>query len=57
VLNVASLDDLMATKLKVLLQRIEAKDYKDIAAMLEAGAFLARGRAGASQMYKGALQR
>ena len=35
VLNVASLDDLMATKLKVLLQRIEAKDYKDIAAWLK----------------------
>jgi Nucleotidyl transferase AbiEii toxin, Type IV TA system len=56
VLNVASLDDLMATKLKVLLQRIEAKDYKDIAAMLEAGVSLARGLAGASQMYKGAFQ-
>jgi hypothetical protein len=56
VLNVASLDDLMATKLKVLLQRIEAKDYKDIAAMLEAGVSLARGLAGASQIYKGAFQ-
>jgi nucleotidyltransferase AbiEii toxin of type IV toxin-antitoxin system len=56
VLNVASLDDLMATKLKVLLQRIEAKDYKDIAALLEAGVPLARGLAGASQMYKGAFQ-
>jgi Nucleotidyl transferase AbiEii toxin, Type IV TA system len=56
VLNVASLDDLMATKLKVLLQRIEAKDYKDIAAMLEAGVSLARGLAGASEMYKGAFQ-
>jgi hypothetical protein len=56
VLNVASLDDLTATKLKLLLQRIEAKDYKDIAAMLEAGVSLARGLAGASQMYKGAFQ-
>ena len=56
VLDVASLDDLMATKLEVLLQRIEAKDYKDIAAMLEAGVSLARGLAGASQMYKGAFQ-
>jgi Nucleotidyl transferase AbiEii toxin, Type IV TA system len=57
VLNVASLDDLMATKLNVLLQRIEAKDYKDIAAMLEAGVSdLARGLAGASQMFKGAFQ-
>jgi hypothetical protein len=56
VLNVASLDDLMATKLQVLLQRIEAKDYKDIAAMLEAGVSLARGLAGASEMYEGAFQ-
>ena len=29
VLRVASLDDLMATKLKVLLQRVESKDYRD----------------------------
>jgi len=31
--QVATLDDLMATKVKVILQRIEAKDYRDIAAM------------------------
>lgn len=31
VLAVASLDDLMATKVKVVLQRAEAKDYRDIA--------------------------
>ena len=31
VLRVASLDDLMATKVKVVLQRAEAKDYRDIA--------------------------
>jgi predicted nucleotidyltransferase component of viral defense system len=36
VLQVASLDDLMATKLKVILQRAEAKDYRDIAAMVNA---------------------
>jgi hypothetical protein len=35
--QVASLVDLMGTKLKVVLQRIEAKDYIDIAAMLRAG--------------------
>ena len=29
VLQVASFDDLMATKLKVVLQRAEAKDYRD----------------------------
>ncbi len=37
---VASLDDLMATKLKAILDRAEAKDYRDIAAMLTAGAEL-----------------
>lgn len=51
VLQVASLDDLMATKLKVILQRIEAKDYRDIAAMLGAGVSLARGLATARAMY------
>ncbi|MGC8560760.1 MAG: nucleotidyl transferase AbiEii/AbiGii toxin family protein [Phycisphaerae bacterium] len=37
---VASLADLMAFKVKVILQRVEAKDYRDIAAMLRAGAHL-----------------
>ncbi|MES2203865.1 MAG: nucleotidyl transferase AbiEii/AbiGii toxin family protein [Pseudomonadota bacterium] len=50
-LLVASLDDLMATKLKVILQRIEAKDYKDIAAMLKNGLKLERGLALAKKMY------
>jgi hypothetical protein len=44
VLQVASLDDLLTTKLKVLLQRVEAKDYLDVAAMLESGAGLAAAR-------------
>lgn len=35
-LPVASLEDLMATKVKEILQRVEAKDYRDIAAMIEA---------------------
>ena len=56
VLQVASLDDLMATKLKVLLQRVEAKDYRDIAAMVEAGVPLEKGLAGAAQMYGPAFQ-
>ncbi len=43
VLQVASLNDLMATKLKVILQRAQAKDYRDIAAMINAGASLAPG--------------
>lgn len=51
ILQVAALDDLMATKLKVILQRIEAKDYRDIAAMLEVGVSLDRGLAIAQAMY------
>jgi hypothetical protein len=50
VLNVASLDDLMATKVKVILQRAEAKDYRDIAAMIQAGVSLSRGLAAAREM-------
>jgi hypothetical protein len=56
ILQVASLDDLMATKLKVILQRIEAKDYRDIAAMLSAGVSLARGLASARTMHGPAFQ-
>jgi len=51
VLQIASLDDLMATKSKVILQRIEAKDYRDIAAMLNAGVSLSKGLAAARAMY------
>lgn len=51
VLQVASLEDLMATKLKVILQRAEAKDYRDIAAMLNAGASLPHGLAAARQLF------
>lgn len=50
-LQVASLDDLMATKLKVILQRAEAKDYRDIAAMLGAGVDLAKGLSAARTLY------
>jgi hypothetical protein len=35
--RVASIDDLAGTKVKALLDRIEAKDYLDIAALLRAG--------------------
>jgi hypothetical protein len=55
-LQVASLDDLMATKLKVLLQRVEAKDYQDIAAMLSAGSDLSLGLAVAKAMFGNAFQ-
>lgn len=51
VLHVAALDDLMATKVKVILQRAEAKDYSDIAAMLNAGVSLAKGLAAARELY------
>jgi hypothetical protein len=50
-MQVASLDDLFATKVKVLLQRIEAKDYLDVAAMLQNGADLAAGLAAARTLY------
>lgn len=43
VLQVASPGDLMATKVKVILQRAEAKDYRDIAEMIKAGVSLAAG--------------
>lgn len=52
VLLVASLEDLMATKLKAILDRAEAKDYVDIAAMLAAGVSLERGLGAFSAMFK-----
>jgi len=51
VLQVASFDDLMATKLKVILQRAEAKDYRDVAAMVHAGVSLSRGLASARVLF------
>ncbi|MBI5141191.1 MAG: nucleotidyl transferase AbiEii/AbiGii toxin family protein [Nitrospirae bacterium] len=51
ILQVASLDDLMATKVKVILQRIEAKDYQDIAAMIKANVSLAKGLASARALF------
>jgi hypothetical protein len=51
VLQVASLADLMATKLKVILQRAEAKDYRDIAALIGAGVSLPRGLSSAVSLY------
>lgn len=55
-LLVASLDDLMATKVKVVLQRVEAKDYRDVAALVASGASLAKGLSSARQLYGGAFQ-
>jgi len=51
VMQVASLQDLFATKLKVLLQRVEAKDYRDVAAILDSGADLAAALATAGALY------
>lgn len=51
VLQVASFEDLMATKVKVVLQRAEAKDYRDVAAMVNAGVSLPHGLASARLMY------
>lgn len=56
VLQVASLNDLRATKLKVILQRIEAKDYRDIGAMLAAGVDLSKGLAAARALYGNQFQ-
>lgn len=51
VLQVASPDDLLARTLKVMLQRVEAKDYLDVAALLGAGFPLDRGLASARALF------
>ncbi len=51
VLRAASLEDLMASKLKVILQRSESKDYIDLAAMVRAGGSVAAGLAAAEKIY------
>ena len=52
-LLVASLDDLMATKLKATIDRAEAKDYRDIAEMISAGVSLAADLSAFKQMFDG----
>lgn len=54
-IRVASLLDLLATKLKVLLQRIEIKDYLDIDAILETGLPLEDGLGAARTLYGNAF--
>jgi hypothetical protein len=54
--QVASFEDLLATKVKVLLQRIEAKDYLDVAALLGNGVSLTRGLAAARSLFGPAFQ-
>ncbi|MDN5925319.1 MAG: nucleotidyl transferase AbiEii/AbiGii toxin family protein [Xanthomonadales bacterium] len=56
VLWVASLLDLMATKLKVLHDRVSAKDYIDLAALIEHGVPLARAMSAARAMYGPAFE-
>ena len=51
-LLVASLEDLLATKLKAILDRAEAKDYSDIAAILSSGVSLERALGGFAKMYR-----
>jgi hypothetical protein len=51
-LLVASLLDLLATKLKAILDRAEAKDYQDIAAMLSAGVSLETALGAFAAMYR-----
>ena len=53
VLLAASLEDLLATKLKIVLDRAEAKDYRDIAALLKNGQSLSHGLAAFRAMFRG----
>jgi hypothetical protein len=52
VLLVDSLEDLLATKLKAILDRAEAKDYRDIAGLLRAGASLEGALGAFAKMYR-----
>lgn len=56
VLRVASPMDLLATKLKTILQRAEAKDYRDIAALLRGGTDFATGLGAARTLFGPAFQ-
>ena len=52
VLVLASPVDLLAAKCKVLLQRVEAKDYHDISALLSSGLTLRQGIEGAMALFR-----
>jgi hypothetical protein len=52
VLLVASREDLLATKLKAILDRAEVRDYRDIAALLRAGTSLPRALGAFGRMFK-----
>jgi Nucleotidyl transferase AbiEii toxin, Type IV TA system len=51
ILLVASLEDLLATKLKAIMDRAEAKDYRDISVMLSTGISLERALGAFAKMY------
>lgn len=51
VIVAASLEDLLAFKLKLVVQRVEAKDYLDVAAIVRSGVPLERGLAGAELLF------
>lgn len=51
IVRVASLLDLAGTKIKALLQRVEAKDYRDMAAILVAGVSLDQVLGGARALF------
>jgi hypothetical protein len=53
--EIASGLDLLATKLKVLVQRVEAKDYLDIEALVRSGLSLVDGLAAAAALFPQAL--
>lgn len=50
-LLVASLQDLLATKLKVIMQRVEPKDYFDVTAILSRGISLEKGLASTLALF------
>src|ERR1700730_5231046 len=50
-LLVASLEDLLVTKLKAIMDRAEAKDYRDISVMLSTGTSLERALGAFTKMY------
>ena len=56
VVRVASLLDLGGTKVKTLLQRVEAKDYRDLAALLEHGLSLADILGAARALYENTFE-
>ena len=48
---VASIEDLLATKLMTILERAEAKDYRDISTMLSAGISLEKALGAFARMF------